>query len=181
MALSPAAGGEIRLCTAADVPVIFDIVNDAAQAYRGVIPADCWHEPYMPLAQVREEIGAGVQFHGWDASGELLGVMGLQEVEDVTLIRHAYVRQCHRGHGIGTRLLQHLLSLARRPVLVGTWEAAAWAIRFYERHGFELVSRPDKERLLRRYWTISPRQIDTSVVLAGGSRPVQDKMQEGRG
>jgi GNAT superfamily N-acetyltransferase len=165
VALSPPARGAARICTADDVAAILEIVNDAAQAYRGVIPPDCWHDPYMSLDELRLEIGAGVQFHGWHDAGPLLGVIGLQDVQDVCLIRHAYVRTHERGRGIGTRLLQHLLTLTQRPVLVGTWAAAVWAIRFYEKHGFELVRLPEKERLLRRYWTISPRQIETSVVL----------------
>ena len=156
----------IRRCTAADSPAILAIVNDAAQAYRGHIPADRWHEPYMPADELERELAAGVEFWGYEETGRLAGVMGLQDVRDVALIRHAYVATVVRGRGIGGRLLAHLIEHATRPLLVGTWAAATWAIRFYERHGFELVSRAEKERLLRAYWTIPERQIDTSVVLA---------------
>jgi len=146
---------------------MFEIINDAAQAYRGVIPADRWHEPYMPEGELRREIEAGVVFWGWDEDGRLLGVMGLQDVDDVALIRHAYVVPAAQGRGLGGRLLEFLLANASRRVLVGTWAAATWAIGFYEKHGFTLVSAAEKERLLRKYWTIPDRQIETSVVLAG--------------
>ncbi len=142
------------------------VIYDAACAYKGVIPADRWHEPYMPLDELTAEIKAGVRFHGCFAQGELLGVMGLQEVQDVTLIRHAYVRTDVRNQGIGGRLLVHLLAKTDRPVLIGTWAAATWAIRFYLRHGFRLVGETEKNRLLARYWTVPERQVATSVVLA---------------
>ena len=159
----------IRRCTAADLAAIHAIVNDAAQAYRGQIPADRWHEPYMPEGELRREIQAGVVFWGWDEDGRLLGVMGLQDVDDVALIRHAYVVRAAQGRGLGGRLLEFLLANASRRVLVGTWAAATWAIGFYEKHGFTLVSAAEKERLLRKYWTIPDRQIETSVVLAAPS------------
>ena len=143
-----------------------DIVNDAAVAYRGYIPADRWHEPYMPLEELRSEIAAGVRFLGVERAGALLGIMGSQEVKDVTLIRHAYVRTSERGHGLGTLLLKQLLATTTRPVLIGTWRAATWAISFYERHGFQVVGDEEKNRLLKRYWTVPDRQIETSVVLA---------------
>ncbi len=143
-----------------------DIVNDAAVAYRGHIPADRWHEPYMPLEELRSEIAAGVRFLGVERAGALLGIMGSQEVKDVTLIRHAYVRTSERGHGLGTLLLKQLLATTTRPVLIGTWRAATWAISFYERHGFQVVGDEEKNRLLKRYWTVPDRQIETSVVLA---------------
>lgn len=155
----------IRRCGEADVPAMFAIINDAAQAYRGVIPADRWHEPYMPEAELRAEIAAGVVFWGAEREGRLVGVMGLQDVLDVALIRHAYVATAVRGEGIGGALLRHLVDQTDRPLLVGTWAAATWAIRFYERHGFALTSPAEKERLLRRYWSIPDRQIETSVVL----------------
>ena len=140
------------------------IVNDAAQAYRGVIPADRWHEPYMPKEELLCEIRAGVVF--WVAEeARLLGVMGIQDVKDVTLIRHAYVRTAARRHGIGQALLEHLNRLTTRPVLIGTWKAATWAIRFYEKNGFRLLSDEEKNRLLRIYWTIPDRQVEESVVL----------------
>ena len=143
-----------------------DIVNDAAVAYRGYIPDDRWHEPYMPLEELRSEIAAGVRFLGVERAGTLLGIMGSQEVKDVTLIRHAYVRTSERGHGLGTLLLKQLLATTTRPVLIGTWRAATWAISFYERHGFQVVGDEEKNRLLKRYWTVPDRQIETSVVLA---------------
>ena len=160
----------IRPCDASDFSAIHEIVNDAAQAYRGVIPEDRWHEPYMSEDELRRETEAGDTFWGWEEGGELLGVMGIQDVRDVTLIRHAYVRTRARRRGIGSRLLAHLLSLTGRPVLVGTWRAADWAVRFYEKHGFRLVTEEEKNRLLRRYWSIPERQVETSVVLAGPGR-----------
>jgi GNAT superfamily N-acetyltransferase len=159
----------IRRSTDADLAAILAIVNDAAQAYRGHIPADRWHEPYMPEDELRHEMDAGVVFWGWEQDGELVGVMGLQDVADVTLIRHAYVATAARRQGIGGKLLQFLLERTARPVLIGTWAAASWAIRFYEKHGFQVVPPAEKERLLRRYWRIPDRQIETSVVLAGPS------------
>jgi len=156
----------IRICNESDFPVIFEIVNDAAQAYRGIIPADRWREPYMPEAELRHEIDAGVAFWGCERDGRLLGVMGIQPVRDVTLIRHAYVRTACQGQGIGGMLLARLLSLTGRPVLMGTWAAASWAVRFYQKHGFRLVTPAEKDRLLRKYWTIPERQVETSVVLA---------------
>jgi GNAT superfamily N-acetyltransferase len=159
-------GAMIRRCGEADVPAICAVVNDAAEAYRGVIPADRWHEPYMPEGELRGEIAAGVLFWGAVAGGRLVGVMGLQDVQDVALIRHAYVATAARRHGVGGALLRHLLAQTARPILVGTWAAATWAIRFYEKHGFALTAPDEKARLLRRYWSIPDRQIETSVVLA---------------
>jgi N-acetylglutamate synthase-like GNAT family acetyltransferase len=156
----------IRLCTDQDFDEIFEVINDAAQAYKGVIPDDRFTEPYMPLEELRHEIEHGVRFWGLEQDGQLLGVMGLQDVEDVTLIRHAYVRTSHRRRGIGRRLLNDLRSKATRPLLVGTWAAAGWAIEFYRQHGFELVLRDQVPLLLRRYWSIPERQVETSVVLA---------------
>ncbi len=156
----------IRRCTDADAGAIFEIINDAAEAYRGVIPADRWHEPYMPMEELEGEIAAGVVFWGLEAEGALLGVMGLQDVRDVTLIRHAYVRPGRQQSGIGGRLLAFLLARTDRPVLIGTWAAADWAVRFYEKHGFRVVTPTEKDRLLRTYWRIPERQIETSVVLA---------------
>jgi N-acetylglutamate synthase-like GNAT family acetyltransferase len=155
----------IRPCTHADVAVMSDIINEAAEAYRGVIPADCWHEPYMDRAHLAAEIAAGVDFIGREEQGELIGVMGLQKVLDATLIRHAYVRRSHQSRGVGGELLAMLAAQTSGPLLVGTWAAASWAIRFYQRHGFRLVDTDEKDRLLNRYWTISPRQRETSVVL----------------
>ena len=155
----------IRRCTHDDVQAIDTIINEAAEAYRGAIPADCWHEPYMSRGELMTEIAAGVEFWGWDDAGNLVGVMGLQNVSDVTLIRHAYVRPSHQSRGIGGALLTELAGRTRGPLLVGTWAAAQWAIRFYERHGFRLVGTEEKDRLLSTYWRIAPRQRETSVVL----------------
>jgi len=157
----------IRRCHEEDFEAIYEIVNDAATAYRGVIPADCWTEPYMPREELRDEIAAGIDFWGYEEDGSLAGVMGIQNVRDVTLIRHAYVRTASQRRGIGVALLESLNARTDRPVLIGTWADAAWAIRFYEKHGFTLVSPEEKDRLLRAYWTVSDRQIETSVVLAG--------------
>lgn len=155
----------IRRCRDDERDAILEIVNAAAEAYRGVIPADRWHEPYMPAAELDAEIAAGVEFWGYEDGG-LAGVMGVQDVGDVDLIRHAYVRPGIQGKGIGGALLAHLLALREgRGILVGTWAAAEWAIRFYERHGFARVTPEEKTRLLRTYWTIPERQVETSVVL----------------
>ena len=156
----------IRPCRDDERPQILAIVNAAAEAYRGVIPADRWHEPYMPAEQLDAEIAAGVAFWGYDDGGGLVGVMGIQPVDDVDLIRHAYVLPERQGQGVGAALLRQLTQTATRPLLVGTWAAAVWAIRFYERHGFEPVSPEEKARLLRTYWSIPERQVATSVVLA---------------
>jgi GNAT superfamily N-acetyltransferase len=156
----------IRRCVDADFPAIEVIVNEAAQAYQGVIPADCWHEPYMTASALKAEIDAGVNFWGWDEDRALIGIMGIQQVRDATLIRHAYVRTAYQGRGIGGALLASLAGQATGPLLVGTWAAAEWAIRFYERHGFRLVSPAEKDRLLGTYWSIPLRQQETSVVLA---------------
>ncbi|MDE3154329.1 MAG: GNAT family N-acetyltransferase [Acidobacteriota bacterium] len=155
----------LRPTTPADFDVILAIINDAAQAYAGVIPADCWTEPYMPADELRREIAHGVVFWGDEEDGQLVGVMGTQDVQDVTLIRHAYVRTDRRGRGIGSRLLAHLRGRTTRPILIGTWAAADWAIRFYEQHDFVVVPAPEKDVLLRRYWTVPERQMATSVVL----------------
>jgi GNAT superfamily N-acetyltransferase len=155
----------IRRCTGDDFTSIEAIINEAAQAYRGAIPADRWRQPYMPASALQTEIDAGVEFWGWDDSGQLIGVMGIQPVRDVTLIRHAYVRTAHQGRGIGGELLRHLTGRATGPLLVGTWAAAVWAIRFYERHGFRLLPPGEKDRLLTTYWNIPERQKETSVVL----------------
>jgi len=155
----------IRPCTETDTPAIEAIINEAAEAYRGVIPTDCWHEPYMSGAALRREIDAGVKFWGWEDGGALIGVMGLQQVRDATLIRHAYVRTAAQGRGVGGALLQFFAGQAGGPLLVGTWAAAQWAIRFYERHGFQLTPPAEKDRLLTTYWSIPDRQRETSVVL----------------
>ncbi len=155
----------IRRCADGDFAAIESVINEAAQAYRGVIPADCWHEPYMTASALKAEIDAEITFWGWEDSGALIGIMGIQQVRDVTLIRHAYVRTAHQGLGIGAALLTFLAGQAPGPLLVGTWAAAEWAIRFYQRHGFRLVSPAEKDKLLRTYWSIPLRQKETSVVL----------------
>jgi GNAT superfamily N-acetyltransferase len=155
----------IRPCRDDERAEILAIVNAAAEAYRGVIPADRWHDPYMAAEELDAEIAAGVAFWGYEAGGALLGVMGVQPVGDVDLIRHAYVRPGSQRRGVGGALLEHLARPATRRLLVGTWAAAEWAIRFYRRHGFEPVSHEEKDRLLKTYWTIPDRQIETSVVL----------------
>jgi len=162
----------IRRCTDGDVPAIDAIINEAASAYRGVIPADCWHEPYMTRSDLVAEIAGGVEFWGWDDAGALVGVMGLQNVREVTLIRHAYVRPSHQGHGVGGALLTRLAAQTAGPLLVGTWASAQWAIRFYERHGFRLVGSEERDRLLGTYWSISLRQRQASVVLTRAPSPL---------
>ena len=161
----------IRPCRADEQAAILTIVNRAAEKYRGVIPADRWHDPYMPPEELAHEITAGVEFLGYEADGALIGVMGVQAVRDVDLIRHAYVLPGTQGRGVGGRLLEHILVGRTRRVLVGTWTAAAWAIGFYERHGFTLVDRDRVPALLKTYWTIPDRQIETSVVLERAAVP----------
>ena len=155
----------IRPCETRDFELIYDIINDGAHAYKGIVPKDCWGEPYMSKNELQHEIDEGVAFCGYEENGSLVGVMGLQQVQDVTLIRHAYVRTSGQRRGIGAHLLSHLQKLTPGPVLIGTWAEAVWAIRFYEKHGFRIVSPQQKDHLLRRYWTIPERQIE-SVVLA---------------
>lgn len=155
----------IRLSTEKDFDAIYEIINDAAVAYKGVIPADRWHEPYMPADELREQIADGVTFYCY-VDGQVIGVMGIQDKDDVNLIRHAYVRTAHRNKGIGGKLLKYLTQQAAKPILIGTWKAAVWAIAFYEKHGFAQVSEEEKNRLLKKYWKIPARQVETSVVLA---------------
>ena len=155
----------IRPCRKDERPVIAEIVNAAAEAYRGVIPADRWHDPYMSLSDLDSEIAAGVAFWACEGESEVIGVMGVQPVRDVDLIRHAYVRPGSQRRGIGAALIGHIRALSSRQMLVGTWSAATWAIAFYQRHGFVLVSPEKKTVLLKSYWTIPERQIETSVVL----------------
>jgi GNAT superfamily N-acetyltransferase len=159
----------LRLCTDADRDTIHAIINAAAEAYRGVIPEDCFHEPYMPRSQLDAEIAAQVAFWGYERAGVLVGVMGIQPALDVDLIRHAYVWPAHQRGGVGSELLRHLRQISKRQMLVGTWAGATWAIAFYRRHRFEQVSDEDKVSLLRGYWIVPDRQIETSVVLANSS------------
>jgi len=152
--------------TKKDLTQIYEIINDAASAYKGIIPADRWHEPYMSETELQGQINDGVKFWCYLENDLMLGVMGIQDKGDVTLIRHAYVRTIARNKGIGGKLLQHLSLLTTKPILIGTWADATWAIEFYKKHGFRLVSFQEKEELLRKYWSIPLRQIETSVVLA---------------
>ena len=156
----------IRKSVANDFEAIFAIINDAAQAYRGVIPSDRWHEPYMSTDELAKEIANGVIFWMAEDRGQLLGVMGIQDKEDVALVRHAYTATTLQRKGIGTKLLRHVEALADKPILIGTWADASWAIEFYRRNGFTVVSDGDKNRLLRAYWSVPARQVETSVVLA---------------
>jgi N-acetylglutamate synthase-like GNAT family acetyltransferase len=156
----------IRKSVANDLEAILAIINDAAQAYRGVIPSDRWHEPYMSADELAKEIASGVIFWMAEDNGQLLGVMGIQDKEDVALVRHAYTATTVQRKGIGTKLLRHVEALADKPILIGTWADASWAIEFYRRNGFTVVSNGDKNRLLRTYWSVPARQVETSVVLA---------------
>ncbi len=155
----------IRPCRDDEFETIYEIVNDAAAAYRDAIPADRWKDPYMPREELRHEMDEGVMFRGYEEDGRLLGVMGVQDLGEVTLIRHAYVRTTERRKGLGGKLLRAHLDKISTPTLMGTWNDATWAVRFYEKHGFRLVTHEEKERLLRRYWSIPERQVETSVVL----------------
>ena len=156
----------IRRCVERDFEAMFAVINEAAEVYRGAIPLDRWKTPYMPRDELQREIDAGVIFWGYEEKGELVGVMGLQDVRDVALIRHAYVRTARQRQGVGGALLSFLMEQTERPVLLGTWADAYWAVRFYEKHGFYRVTPEEKNRLLRTYWSIPERQIETSVVLA---------------
>lgn len=161
----------IRTGRDSDTGTILAIINAAAQAYRGVIPDDCWTDPYMSVADLTKELADGVQFHLAMMGGQVVGVMGIQDKGGVALVRHAYVRPSSQGQGIGSALLRHLQSLTAKPLLVGTWAASVWAVRFYQSHGFRLMSQATKDELLCRYWSVSPRQRETSVVLAGPGWP----------
>ncbi|AFL90406.1 sortase-like acyltransferase [Terriglobus roseus DSM 18391] len=161
----------IRPCESEDFESILAIINDGATAYRGVIPADRLRDPYMSAEELQHEISNGVRFYGDEVGGALLGVMGVQHVQDVTLIRHAYVRTTAQGKGVGGRLLEHIRPLAQGPLLLGTWADSYWAIGFYQRHGFRVVTHAEKEVLLRKYWNIPERQVETSIVFADGTWP----------
>jgi GNAT superfamily N-acetyltransferase len=156
---------QIRRCRDNETSTILAIVNAAAEAYREVIPTDRWHDPYMPGAQLARDVAAGVEFWGYELEGTLIGVMGIQSVRDVDLIRHAYVRPGSQRLGVGAALISHLRTLSTRRLLVGTWADATWAIRFYQREGFALLPAPQAAALLKAYWDIPERQIETSVVL----------------
>ena len=153
----------IRKCNSEDTERIYHIVNTAAKAYEGVIADDCYHQPYMPREELEQEMKR-VVFYGWQANGKTVGVMGIEPIKDVTLIRHAYVLPDYQDRGIGRKLLEHLLEQTNTAqLLVGTWKDATWAVRFYEKNGFEMM--PGKDELLSEYWDIPKRQIETSVVL----------------
>lgn len=171
----------IRPCSDSDLAAIHAIINDAAAVYQGVIPPDCWHEPYMPLRELRNEISQGVVFWGFQLHNELAGVMGIQDKDDVSLIRHAYVRTSFQGQGIGKALLRHLEGLSGKPILIGTWMDASWAIRFYENNGYAPVSRQATRRLLKTYWNIPDRQVETSVVLTQTSPSLTSAAESRRG
>jgi N-acetylglutamate synthase-like GNAT family acetyltransferase len=155
----------IRLSEPDDMAVIYEIINDSAQPYKGIIPADRWQEPYMTRQELAEQIEDGVMFWCYQDKSTITGVMGIQSKGDVTLIRHAYVRSNHRNSGVGGQLLSHLCQRVTTPVLIGTWAAASWAIKFYQKHGFSLLVGDEKDKLLRKYWRIPQRQVETSVVL----------------
>jgi N-acetylglutamate synthase-like GNAT family acetyltransferase len=173
----------IRKGTDEDFEEIFNIINDAAIAYKGVIPQDRWHEPYMSKEELQSQIQDGVRFSCYVDNNEIIGVMGIQEKAEVELIRHAYVRTKQRNKGIGTLLLQELIKDAKKPILIGTWKAADWAIRFYEKHGFHLVEEEEKNRLLKKYWAIPDRQVETSVVLVDGKwiKDFEQRLEPERG
>jgi N-acetylglutamate synthase-like GNAT family acetyltransferase len=165
---------EIRQSAGADFAEILAIINDAAHAYRGVIPADRWHEPYMSAGELEHEVADGVVFWIAEQNGEIAGVMGIQDKGEVALVRHAYVVPTTQRTGVGTQLLRHVEGLVDKPILIGTWAAASWAIDFYRRNGYGLVPSGEKDRLLRKYWSIPSRQIETSIVLADGRWADQD-------
>ena len=156
----------ISECKQKDFIEIYEIINDASSAYRGIIPTDRWHEPYMTEEELKKQIDEGVQFWSYTEDIKILGVMGIQFKKDVTLIRHAYVRTSERKKGVGSKLLEHLCIISAKPILIGTWADATWAIEFYLKHGFRLLPEKEKNNLLHKYWTIPARQIETSVVLA---------------
>jgi N-acetylglutamate synthase-like GNAT family acetyltransferase len=158
----------IRKSVDEDFAVMLAIINDAARAYRGVIPADRWHEPYMPEEELAKEIASGVVFWVAEQEGRVSALMGIQDKGDVALVRHAYVATTTQRSGVGTKLLRHVQGLTDKPILIGTWSAASWAVEFYRRNGFTVLPTAEKERLLRTYWSIPARQVETSVVLADG-------------
>jgi N-acetylglutamate synthase-like GNAT family acetyltransferase len=160
----------IRKCLDGEFETIYEIINDSAQAYKGIIPMDCWKDPYMSKGELQREINEGVGFWGYEKEGELVGVMGIQHVQNVILIRHAYILTVRQNQGIGGKLLSCLLTQTDRPFLVGTWADATWAIRFYKKYGFEFVTTKEKDRLLKKYWSVPDRQIRSSVVLVDKRR-----------
>ncbi|MFC6860543.1 GNAT family N-acetyltransferase [Zunongwangia atlantica] len=149
-----------------DFATIHEIINDASIAYKGVIPSDRWKEPYMTEEELQEQIIEGVEFWNFEENNKILGVMGIQFKNDVTLIRHAYVRTSERQKGIGGKLLRHLIQMSKTPILIGTWASASWAISFYTKNGFKVLPETEKNKLLKNYWNIPERQVETSIVLA---------------
>lgn len=168
----------VRACECNELAIVWRVINDGANAYRGVIPEDCWHEPYMGEQELQSEMEQGVAFFAYEEQGHVLGVMGLQSVRDVALIRHAYVRTTHQRQGIGGKLLSALLAKCVTPVLVGTWADASWAVKFYEGHGFRLVDEKQKIQLLENYWGVPDRQIEASVVLIHDGQPLGNSHSE---
>ncbi|MDX1776735.1 MAG: GNAT family N-acetyltransferase [Desulfobulbales bacterium] len=168
----------LRPCRKSDFFEVYTVINAAAIAYRGVIPSDRWKEPYMPENELKAEITAGVDFWCLEKEGSILGVMGIQDVRDVTLIRHAYTIPTMQRKGVGSELLRHLSSQTEKPLLIGTWAKAEWAVRFYQKHEFALVSEEEKNILLRKYWQIPARQVETSVVLSNS--PVKKLVAENK-
>jgi len=166
----------IRKCLDGEFETIYKIINDSAQAYKGIIPMDCWKEPYMSKGELQREINEGVGFWGYEKEGELVGVTGIQHVQNVILIRHAYILTVRQNQGIGGKLLSYLLTQTGRPFLVGTWVDASWAIRFYKKYGFELVTAKEKDRLLKKYWSVPDRQIRSSVVLVDERRSLSSTL-----
>ena len=158
----------IKLAENRDIEEIYEVINDAAMAYKGKIPDDRWHEPYMTKKELREQLEDGVIFFCYIENKKILGVMGIQHKNEVDLIRHAYVRTDQRKKGIGSILLKEIIQKTKKPVLIGTWRDADWALNFYKKNGFELVSEEEKNKLLKKYWKIPERQVETSVVLASG-------------
>ena len=153
----------IRPCNQADLGRMCEVINDAATAYEGAIPADCYHQPYMPLDELEQEMRR-MTFYGWEEDGRLIGVAGYEPIRDVTLMRHCYVLSDRQRRGVGGALVRQVVGVTTTErLLVGTWAAATWATRFYEKHGFRLL--PDGDALLRTYWDIPTRQRETSVVL----------------
>lgn len=163
----------IRKCLDSDFEDMLSIINDAATAYKGVIPAQCWHEPYMSGEQLKKDIESGIEFYGYEDGGKLAGVMGIQYFPDVTLIRHAYVLTSMQGKGIGGELLTYLVTKTNKPILIGTWRDTEWSIRFYEKHGFRVLEKNEIDKLLKKYWKISEIHRKTSVVLADKNWPAK--------
>ena len=156
----------IREYKKSDSSKILHVINDAAIKYKGIIPDNCWHDPYMSEQELVNEFKNGVRMFGYLNNNELIGVIGFQEIKDVVLIRHAYTLTLHQGKGTGSALLEFLLKKNQNSrLLVGTWKNAKWAIRFYEKFGFILHAKEETTLLLKKYWNIPSKQIENSVVL----------------